>query len=196
MRQPKSGASWDAEFRAGKYEFLKTPAEQARLDEIAAMIGRSVAANGASEVADIGCGEGLLAGRLEGTGVTRYLGVDISAVALERIVETDIAVVRVCASLAEWDGRPKPEARRIIVASEVLYYDRAAVADLRRVAEACADEVIISCVAGHPDKPNWAAASKRLWADMAATGWQPVEARTLSDAATGIAWDLARYRVA
>ncbi|MEC9344332.1 MAG: class I SAM-dependent methyltransferase [Pseudomonadota bacterium] len=201
MRQARSGAHWDAEFSAGKYEFLKKPAEQMRLDTIAAMIAGSVAEHGPCEVVDVGCGEGLLLPRLSPPGVTRYVGLDISAVALERLPEADVPVVRVRASLAGWDGTPLPAGRRILVASEVLYYDQAAVGDLARAAERVSgagnrtDEAIISCVAAHPDKPNWAAASDRLWAELAATGWPETGRERLVDPATGIAWDIARYRV-
>lgn len=196
MRQPKSGASWDSEFRAGKYEFLKKPAEQARLDAIAAMIERSLDADGPCEVVDIGCGEGLLAERLP-VGVTRYVGVDISAVALARQSARSVPVARVRASLADWDGNPPATARRILVASEVLYYDRAAVGDLKRLADTTGtvSDIIVSCVAAHPDKPNWAEASEHLWADLAATGWRLVDEERLEDEDTGIAWDVARYRV-
>ncbi len=54
-------------------------------------------------------------------------------------------------------------------------------------------EVIVSCVAGKPGKPNWTAASQRLWRDLRATGWKRLEMATVSDERAGLAWDIARY---
>jgi hypothetical protein len=130
-------------------------------------------------------------------GVLRYVGVDISAVALGRVHRDNVPVERVRTSLAEWNGAPAPIARRVLVASEVLYYYRAAVDDLRRVVDATGtvSEIIVSCVAAHRDKPNWATASKQLWADLAATGWPEIQYERFVDPATGIAWDITRYRI-
>lgn len=196
MTQGRSAARWDREFGAGKYAYLHKPAETARLAEIAAMVARSIAENGPCEVVDIGCGEGLLLERLAGLAISRYVGVDISAVALSRLPASAIPVTRVRRALARWDGGPAPEGRRVIVASEVLYYDAQGVAQLQRVAAAGGvAEIIVSCVGGRADKPNWTAASQRLWAQLAATGWRLVERRYLADRASGTGWDLARYAV-
>lgn len=197
MRHPKSSESWDAEFRAGKYEFLKKPSEQARLAPVVSMIAHSIEQAGPCEVVDIGCGEGILYHHLPSSGVVRYVGMDISAVALENLPQGPVEVAAVCANLADWDGEPAPVARRVVVASEVLYYDRAAVADLKRLVDetGTVSEVIVSCVAAHPDKPNWAASSDKLWSELAQTGWPEVERARAADPATGVAWDMARYRV-
>lgn len=195
MSQARSGERWDREFSAGKYDFLRKPAEKARLQAIAAMIDRSTAGGERCEVVDIGCGEGLLLDYLKAGAVARYVGVDISAVALSRLPDTGLAAVAVHSSLAAWDGKPRAAARRILVASEVLYYGEKGVAELARIAGGGASEAIISCVAGRGDKPNWTAASERLWRDIAATGWPVIERRHLSDKASGIGWDIARYAV-
>lgn len=191
----RSAARWDREFGAGKYAYLHKPSERARLTEIAAMIDRSIREGGACEIVDIGCGEGLLLGQLAGLDIVRYVGLDISAVALSRLPVSTVPVVRVHAPLSQWDGAPAPAARRILVASEVLYYEPTGVHDLARVAHATAAEVIVSCVGGHPDKPNWTSASAKLWREMAQTGWPVIEQRQLGDGQSGIVWDIARYRV-
>jgi SAM-dependent methyltransferase len=191
----KSAARWDADFRSGRLDFLRRPSEQMRLGEIAAMVGRAARLHGPVEVVDLGCGEGLLLGRLDPALVKRYVAVDISGVALKAIREGRVPVARVRASVAAWDGRPEPVAPRIIVASEVLYYDPQGVTHVRKAAAAMPRtvEVIVSCVQGRPDKPNWTASSQRLWRDMRLTGWRRVEAVTTRDERAGLAWDIARY---
>jgi SAM-dependent methyltransferase len=191
----KSAARWDADFRAGKLDFLHRPGEQRRLSEIAAMIGRSARQRGPVEVADLGCGEGLLLRQLDPSLVKRYVAIDISGVALKSIREGRVPVARVRSSVAAWDGRPEPIAPRVIVASEVLYYDPQGVTHLRKAAANTQRtvEVIVSCVAGRPDKPNWTASSLRLWHDMRLTGWRRLEMVTVRDERAGLAWDIARY---
>jgi SAM-dependent methyltransferase len=193
----KTAALWDAEFRSGKYSFLHKPAEQKRLAEIAAMVSRAAAPSGQVEVADIGCGEGLLLRYLEPRHVSRYIAVDISGVALKSIREGRIPVARVRTGLGDWDGRPVPLNPRVVVASEVLYYDPQGVTQLRKLMARLPGrvELIISCVAGKPDKPNWAAASLELWRQVRLAGWRRIEHRTIRDERSGLAWDIARYAV-
>jgi len=193
MDEPGSGARWDAGFSAGKYAYLHKPAEQARLAEIAAMIAR--AGTGPFEIVDIGCGEGLLLHFLDQGRVARYVGVDISAVALSRLPVAALPTLAVNAALGDWGGGPPALAPRIVVASEVLYYSPTAVADLARAirAEPATAGVIVSCVAERADKPNWGEASRRLWAELGETGWTADETRRVSDGATS--WDLALYRI-
>jgi SAM-dependent methyltransferase len=195
MSKSRSGARWDQAFSAGKYAFLHKPSEKARLKEIAEMIGRSIAEKGRCEIVDIGCGEGLLLDYLAGLDVARYVGVDVSAVALSRLPDSVFPVAAINASLAQWHGDPPPRARRILVASEVLYYDEHGIADLAHFAADGVSEIIISCVGGRHDKPNWTAASRKLWREIASAGWTLIETRRLSDEATGIDWDIARYAV-
>lgn len=193
----KTAALWDAEFRSGKYAFLHKPAEQKRLAEIAAMVSRAAAARGQVEVADIGCGEGLLLRHLDSRQVSRYIAIDISGVALKSIREERIPVARVRNSLGDWDGRPVPLHPRIVIASEVLYYDPQAVTQMRKLLSRMPGraELIISCVAGRSDKPNWAAASLELWRQVRLAGWRRIEHRTVRDERSGLAWDIARYAV-
>lgn len=193
----KSAANWDAEFKAGKYAFLRRPAERARLGAIAAMIERSTRARRPVEIADLGCGEGLLLDFLDPSRVWRYVAVDISREALRAVPDGDIAVRRVRAGLHEWDGRPAPLARRILVASEVLYYHPLGVAHLKMLGErrGGASEAIVSCVAGKAGKPNWTHSANRLWRGMQGTGWRRIEGARVRDASADLAWDIARYAI-
>jgi hypothetical protein len=191
----KSAARWDADFRTGKLDFLHRPGEQKRLAEIAAMIGRAARQHGPVEVVDLGSGEGLLLRQLDPAQVKRYVAVDVSGVALKSIREGRVPVARVRSSVAAWDGRPEPLAPRVLVASEVLYYDPQGVTHLRKAAAAMPRtvEAVVSCVCGRPDKPNWTASSQRLWRDMRFTGWRRLEMVIVRDERAGLAWDIARY---
>lgn len=193
----KSAALWDADFKAGKLAFLHRPAELKRFPQIGAMIERSARIHGAVEVADIGSGEGLLLPWLSPQTVKRYVALDLSGVALKAIRDGKVPVARVRSSLAAWDGRPDPVAPRILVASEVLYYDPQGVMHLRKLAVRSPRtvEVIVSCVAGRNDKPNWTAASQRLWTELRGTGWRRIETQSLRDDHAGLAWDISRYAV-
>jgi hypothetical protein len=193
----KSAALWDAEFKAGKLAFLHRPAELKRFAEIGAMVDRASRIHGPVEIADIGSGEGLILNHLPRGAVKRYLAVDISGVALKAIRDGQAPVARVRASLADWDGRPEPVSPRILIASEVLYYDNNGVAQLRRLAVRVPRtvEVIVSCVSGRPDKPNWTTASERLWRELRATGWRRIEMTKVSDARSSLQWDIARFAV-
>jgi len=193
----KAAALWDADFRSGRFSFLHKPAEQKRLMEIAAMIARAAREHGPVEVADIGCGEGLLLRFLDPRLVKRYIALDISGVALKAIREGTIPVARVRSGFAEWDGRPQPIAPRIVVASEVLYYDVQGVSQMRKALSRSPRtvEVIVSCVAGRPDKPNWAASSLELWHQVRLAGWRRLEQTLVRDDRAGLAWDIARFAV-
>ncbi len=193
----KSAALWDADFKAGKLAFLHRPAELKRFPQIGAMIDRGSRVHGAVEIADIGSGEGLLLPWLPPKAVKRYLAIDISGVALKAIRDGKVPVARVRSSLAAWDGTPDPVAPRILVASEVLYYDPQGVLHLRKLAARSPRtvEVIVSCVAGRNDKPNWTAASQRLWTELRATGWRRIEMQSIRDDQAGLAWDISRYAI-
>ncbi len=195
VMRSKTGQGWDAGYRHGRFAFLRRPEELARLDEIAALIAALIARHGPCEIVDIGCGEGLLVPRLKSLSVTRYIGLDVSGVALSRVPSATFPVTRVCQPLAQWDGSPGGNSPRILVASEVLYYGADGVAQLQRLAQAipATVAVIVSCVAGRRDKPNWDAASRRLWSEMTAPGW-PVSARRVVQEGE-LAWDIAAYDI-
>jgi SAM-dependent methyltransferase len=188
----QSGEAWDERYRAGKYRFLRDAVERARLDRIARLIADIAARDGACEVVDIGCGEGLLLEAIGGLPITRYIGVDLSAVALSRLPRSDIETLAICKPFGQWDGRPEASAPRVYVASEVLYYAPDAGKALQRIVGGGPAHVIVSCVAGEAGKPNWTAASRALWRELAATGWAKERAAQVRQG--GHVWDIVQYR--
>jgi 2-polyprenyl-3-methyl-5-hydroxy-6-metoxy-1,4-benzoquinol methylase len=112
-------ATWDMEYEAGKW---KTRFEElTEMPRYAVIAGYSMTINPAASVLDIGCGAGHLWSWLRQESQHRYLGVDISGVAIQQ------ARQRALSSRAEFRvGNATtftPDDRfDVIVFNEVLYY--------------------------------------------------------------------------
>lgn len=188
---------WNSEFAAGKWSFLRRDDEQVRLKRVARLIHAHLK-GGAVPLVDLGSGEGHLCNWLDESKISRYVAVDISDVALENIVEDKIAVTRICESLATYspDAELK-SAPLVIVANEVLYYEADSVDQLKRIAEGQREEclMVISAVGPHPDKPNWTAASIKLWKEIDGLGWHKLEAEIVRDEESGVIWDIVVFKV-
>jgi 2-polyprenyl-6-hydroxyphenyl methylase/3-demethylubiquinone-9 3-methyltransferase len=71
---------WNKLFESGAYERLRSAPERPRYSLI---LGHCELVK-AQNILDVGCGQGVLAARLRDSNYTRYLGVDISAVAIDQ----------------------------------------------------------------------------------------------------------------
>ncbi len=71
--------TWEAQYAAGRWDFLAQLPELARFSVLAGYI-QHLKAGGA--VLDTGCGQGVLLGRLSSTCYSRYVGIDVSASAI------------------------------------------------------------------------------------------------------------------
>lgn len=188
---------WNSEFTAGKWNFLRGNDEQVRLKLVARLIHNHLDGE-AVPLIDLGSGEGHLCNWLDEDKISQYVAVDISDVALENIVEAKILVTRICESLATYSpGVGLKSVPLVIVANEVLYYDADSVDQLKRIAEGQNEEclVVISAVGPHPDKPNWTAASIKLWKEIDGLGWHKLEAEVVRDEESGVIWDIVVFRV-
>jgi len=72
---------WEHQYETGHWDFLHTLGELGRFSVLVGYL-HELKPNGA--VLDIGCGEGLLFKRLQTTSCSQYLGLDISATAIEK----------------------------------------------------------------------------------------------------------------
>ncbi|MBF9132216.1 class I SAM-dependent methyltransferase [Plantactinospora sp. S1510] len=141
---------WNEEYRRGRWRYLGEPDEAARYQAIVARILTA----GATEVLDLGCGEGLLARHLETAGFTgRYVGVDWAHSALPPTGGPNRRFV--CANLAQLPVRGQ---FAVVVLSEVLYYlddpDRALAEALALVAPA--GELVVSLYRPAAERhPGW-----------------------------------------
>ena len=77
---PASAALWNEQYRAGLWSYLRDPAELARYGVLAAFCERLTPCR---RVLDVGCGEGILRDFLRRGEYQRYLGIDVSEVAIE-----------------------------------------------------------------------------------------------------------------
>ena len=117
-----SSEQWTDAYGSGQLEYYGTLDELARYSLLVGYIGfffPSGPDGTAPRVLDVGCGTGLLRARLDGTGVGDYVGVDLSAAAVEaagrrhlprsRFVQGDVAAL----DLGRFD---------VVVLNEMLYY--------------------------------------------------------------------------
>jgi predicted TPR repeat methyltransferase len=112
-----SAATWDAEYVAGRWSYLGELPELARFSVLAGYLSHF---KRGGAILDIGCGEGVLAKRLPVGDFRRYVGVDLSAAAIEK-------AVRSAASNTSWiaaDAQSYAPTERFdaIVFNEVVYY--------------------------------------------------------------------------
>ncbi len=117
-------ARWDHQYATGRWDKLRTPAEEARFDATARLLTRHARGG---HVLEIGCGEALLQQRLMAGDYRSWLGVDISAVAIGRAQA--FAGPRVRYVVADMDTLDSDGRFDAIVFTESIYYS----ADCRRL---------------------------------------------------------------
>jgi SAM-dependent methyltransferase len=124
---PASREAWEAQYRAGGWEFMRGLDEIARYAVIAAFAHR-LAPGGA--VLDVGCGEGLLVDHLRPLGYRRYLGIDLSESAVAQAASrADTATGFL---VADAEGEPPAGPWDLVVFNESVYYFRDPQATLAR----------------------------------------------------------------
>ncbi|HEX7116801.1 MAG TPA: class I SAM-dependent methyltransferase [Steroidobacter sp.] len=130
---PLSRAAWESQYRHGHWDLLADTRELARYSVLAGYVLLYPRAR----VLDVGCGDGLLALRLNGS-YQSYLGIDLSETAIER------ARARVPSSRARFlqanaETRVPSGRFDVIVFNESLYYFERPLAVFDRYASRLAD---------------------------------------------------------
>jgi SAM-dependent methyltransferase len=108
---------WNATYAAGKWDFMANLIESPRYT---ALIGYMTALHpNAPEVLDVGCGPGILRKYIGSAPLGRYLGIDHSAVAIEkaREFEDDVTHFMVAA-----EPTPQLGTFDVVICSEMLCY--------------------------------------------------------------------------
>lgn len=114
---PISQEDWEKEYREGDWDFLRGLDELARYSVIAGFLHRL---RPGGSILDVGCGEAVLLEELLPYGASRYVGLDVSEVAIERCAARNFENASFVAAAAE---SYEPEERfDVIVFNECLYY--------------------------------------------------------------------------
>lgn len=114
---PQSREAWEYQYRVGRWNYMKQFDQLARYSVI---VGYLQHYKPGSDVLDVGCGEGILLGRLGRSGYSKYMGLDISETAIERSSQGQNERALFIQANAE-DYVPT-ESFDAIVFNEILYY--------------------------------------------------------------------------
>jgi SAM-dependent methyltransferase len=133
-----SAAVWDAQYAAGRWDYLGALPELARFSVLAGYL-RHFKPGGA--ILDVGCGEGTLAKRLSVGDYRRYVGVDLSAAAIEKAARSVVPNTSWIAADAQ--SYAPMERFDAIVFNEVAYFFSDPPATVERYARALNDGGIL-----------------------------------------------------
>jgi SAM-dependent methyltransferase len=114
---PVDAGTWDDQYRSGHWSFLHDPSELARYGALAASSQRLTPAR---TILDVGCGEGILRELLRDRGYQRYVGVDLSSVAIEAARRS--AAPEDSFVVADAETYAPGETFDAVVLNECLYY--------------------------------------------------------------------------
>ncbi|WP_166657912.1 class I SAM-dependent methyltransferase [Actinokineospora alba] len=134
---PKAQAAWDGQYARGEWDYLAGVAE---ISHYAVIVGYGTYLKPGGSVLDVGCGEGVLQERYLPHGYSNYVGVDISAVAVEKLKDREDERTAFVQGDAE---STVPEGKfDVIVFNESLYYFEDPLAVMTRYAEVLAPDGI------------------------------------------------------
>lgn len=111
--------TWDRQYAAGEWAFLDGLAEMPRYGVVA---GYCRTVSPSASVLDLGCGTGVLRAWLGGDGDRRYLGIDVSEVAVRKAREAASGSARFEAADVATFQPDAGERFDVVVLNEVLYY--------------------------------------------------------------------------
>ncbi|MEJ8572419.1 class I SAM-dependent methyltransferase [Microbaculum marinum] len=194
MPNAATGEEWDAEFREGRWRFLLDIKEIARTGAIAGWLR---ATDTGARVLDVGCGEGVLFGHLDGAALETYVGVDISseALALAKVDEGRSRLV--AADLSSFAPDPG-EAFTAIVFNEVLHFADDPGAELRRYSDWLAPGGVIAVSMYAPWKETGGGYAKVRAMETACEDpyWDILDALELTSQSKNVRWRLRLIRPA
>ena len=138
---PKAKSKWDAEYSDGRWAYM---GQQHELARYWTLIGYMHSLGCDREYLDVGCGEGLLFQRFKPLNYQRFVGIDISDVAIERLCRHNDH--RTSFLAADGDVYEPSGYFDVIIFNESLYYLREPVRSLERYAQSLKPEgcIIVS----------------------------------------------------
>ncbi|MCB1490791.1 MAG: class I SAM-dependent methyltransferase [Rhodobiaceae bacterium] len=179
---------WDAEYEAGRWDFLRGLKQLSRSGLIAAWLKE---AGALGHVLDVGCGEALLHPFLKPYGMARYTGVDVSPKALDlaraRTGPDDTLVEATLEGFEAGDTRYSA-----VVFNEVLYFPRDPAGELRRYRAFLAPGGVIAISMYAPNRPESGAhkAIAAVWAETDGDGWTVLDDLTIHGEIKDVTWKL------
>lgn len=114
---PVSRETWEEQYQAGRWEFMRNVDELARYSVIAGYVHHL---HPGGSVLDVGSGEGLLLDHLKPFGISRYLGIDLSEAAVKQ--GAGRAGERAAFLAADAEAYRPAERWDAIVFNECVYY--------------------------------------------------------------------------
>ena len=174
----KTPEVWEAEFRAGDWEFLQN------LDELAhqsVLVGYYAELKPGGKTLDVGCGYGTLAKKLVAHGCIQYTGIDIAETAIERARRSGSPYSEFTVAPAEQYA--PTHLYDVIVFNECLGYFQDPIAVLRHYSQFLEPEgvILISMWENEANKMIW----KRITACVSEVD------RVRIENAKGTAWNVA-----
>ncbi|WP_315817156.1 class I SAM-dependent methyltransferase [Paraflavitalea speifideaquila] len=110
---------WDKQYVRGNWECLKSPLEQMRFDAVRNYIKKY---SNKGNILEVGCGEGILQAGMSKHSYRKFLGIDISEIAIQRAAH--LADTTTEYRTANMENFSPAEKFDIIIFNEVLYYAR------------------------------------------------------------------------
>lgn len=157
--QRVTAQDWDREYQSGKWDYL---AAMENIAGLSAILGYCEFLRPRS-VLDVGCGEGLLARRLKLLPYENYLGIDVSAAAIET-ANAGLADDRTRFVVAQADSFTPAHPFDLIVFNQSLYYLDDPAAILRRYGAMLTPNgrIIVSMYDGPRPRAAWKVVDKAM----------------------------------
>jgi len=184
-QRPLPASSWETQYEGGGWDYLY---EIGEIAHYMAIVGYSLYGGKRPDVLDIGCGQGRLAELMDRSRFGRYLGVDLSANAIQQARQRAV-VDGVAFEVADSNVWEPSDRFDVVVFNESLYYLEQPLEVLARSTRWLAGDglVIISMFRG--------ANVKRLWRQIDKTPTLRLQDRTMVRNYYRLTWDVAAYRV-
>ena len=119
---------WEKEYAAGRWDYLYEPAEAERYKVVLDFVYRYLRGN--REILEIGCGEGILQSRMSPGMYSRFLGIDLSHVAIRKA--TRLKDPNTGYRTGDMETYIPPGKYAMIIFNEVLYYSTDPLRAVRR----------------------------------------------------------------
>jgi 2-polyprenyl-3-methyl-5-hydroxy-6-metoxy-1,4-benzoquinol methylase len=108
---------WDHQYEKGKWEYLNDALEAERFQAVLTAT-QSYSANGS--ILEIGCGEGILQSRMKPDSYSRYMGIDLSEVAIQKAAH--LCNGHTSYQAADMETFTTEEKFDVVLFNESLYY--------------------------------------------------------------------------